>query len=133
MRIVYILRLCDLSEINYETHLISGQLTTIWNQLRDPFNMVVSCPEFQDTEAKRIEAKCKGYIRGCPDIVICTPNKEYNGFALEFKNPNGSGQLSDSQKSVLQRFEDDGYKVLVSNDLLEIVYQLTKYKFQMNN
>lgn len=105
----------------------------IRNQLRDPFNMVVSCPEFQDTEAKRIEAKCKGYTRGCPDIVICTPNKEYNGFALEFKNPNGSGQLSDSQKSVLQRFEDDNYKVLVSNDLLEIVYQLTKYKFQIDN
>jgi prophage antirepressor-like protein len=104
----------------------------IKNQLHDPFNMVVCCPEFQDTEAKRIEAKCKGYVRGCPDLIICTPNKEYNGFALEFKNPNGSGTLSDSQKNVLKRFEDDGYKVLISNDFSEIVYQLTKFKFQMN-
>lgn len=105
----------------------------IRTQLKDPFNMIVSCPEFQDTELKRIEAKCKGYQKGTPDIIICTPSKEYNGLVCEFKNPNGSGLLSNAQTNVLKRFEDDGYKVLVSNDFSEIVYQLTKYKFQMNN
>ena len=42
----------------------------------------------------------KGYQKGQPDIIIANNRKHYNGFCIEFKTPQNTGKLSDSQKEV---------------------------------
>ena len=72
--------------------------------------------ENQDTCNKRIEPHKKGYLRGSPDLIINNLHKHYTGFAIEFKNPNGNGILSDDQSKMLQQYQNNGFKILVSND-----------------
>ena len=48
-----------------------------------------SLGELQDTIEKRIESYQKGYKSGFQDIIIYEHNTSYNGFTIEFKNPNG--------------------------------------------
>ena len=50
--------------------------------------------ENQCTSALRIDSYKKGYLRGSPDLIINNLHKHYNGFAIEFQNPNGKGVLS---------------------------------------
>ena len=51
--------------------------------------------ENQDTSQKRIESYEKGYKAGIADIIIYEHNTSYNGFAIEFKSPNGKGVISE--------------------------------------
>ena len=100
--------------------------------LGDDFNMIVPLGELQDSSEKRIEAYQKGYKKGVPDIVITSPNGEYNGFCIELKTPSGTGSLSESQCESIERFKNDGFKTLVSNDYDEIVCALMGYKFTLD-
>ena len=72
--------------------------------------------ENQDTSKKRIESYKKGYLRGSPDLIINNLHKHYTEFAIEFKNSNGNGVLSDDQSNMLQQYQNNGFKILVSND-----------------
>lgn len=53
------------------------------------------------TTDQRIEAIQRGYQKGTPDIIILNPNRDYNGFAIELKTPNGNGVLSENQKQYI--------------------------------
>jgi prophage antirepressor-like protein len=92
------------------------------------FNHVVSCGDLQDSSEKRIECFAKGYVSGTPDIVITTPNGEHSGLILELKSPLGTGIVSDAQIESIERFKNDGYKTLISNDYDEILCELISYK-----
>lgn len=83
--------------------------------------------ENQNTSYKRIESWEKGYTKGMPDLVIFDPCKKYHGMCCEFKNPFGTGKLSQSQITVMDKFEKLGYKILVSNDYDEIVINILNY------
>ena len=83
--------------------------------------------ENQDTIKKRIDSWKKGYIRGSPDLIINNLHKHYTGFAIEFKSPSGYGSLSEDQCGVLQQFENNCFKTLVSNDYDHIIEQLIEY------
>ena len=83
--------------------------------------------ENQDTSKKRIESYKKGYLRGSPDLIINNLHKRYTGFAIEFKNPNGKGILSDDQSNMLQQYQNNGFKTLVSNDYDYIIEQIIDY------
>ena len=80
--------------------------------------------ENQCTSAMRIDSCKKGYLRGCPDLIINNLHKHYTGFAIEFKNPNGKGILSYDQSKMLRQYENNGFKTLVSNDYDHIIEQI---------
>ena len=83
--------------------------------------------ENQDTSRKRIESHNKGYLRSSPDLIINNLHKPYTGFAIEFKNPKGNGVLSHDQSKMLQQYQNNGFKTIVSNDYDYIIEQLIKY------
>ena len=83
--------------------------------------------ENQDTSKERTESHNKGYLRGSPDLIIKNLHKHYTGFAIEFKTPNGKGILSYDQSKMLKLYENNGFKILVSNDYDYIIEQLTEY------
>ena len=70
----------------------------------------------QDTCNKKIEFYKKGYLHGSPDLIVHNLHKNYTGFAIEFKNPNGKGILSYDQSNMLRQYQNNGFKTLVSND-----------------
>ena len=81
----------------------------------------------QDTSKKRIESHNKGYFRGSSDLIINNLHKHYTGFVTEFKNPRGNGVLSCDQSKMLQQYQNNGFKTLVSNDYDYIIEQLIEY------
>ena len=83
--------------------------------------------ENQDTSKKRIVSHKKGYLHGSPDLIINNLHKHYAGFTIEFKNPKGTGVLSYDQSKMLQQYENNGFKTLVSNDYDYIIEQLIGY------
>ena len=87
----------------------------------------VSLGENQDTVYKRINSFKKGYLRGSPDLVTNNLHKHYTGFYIEFKNPNGKGVLSPDQSMMLLQYQNNGFKILVSNDYDHIIEQLIEY------
>ena len=72
--------------------------------------------ENQDTINKRKESYKEGYLHGSPDIIINNLHKNSTGFAIEFKNPNGKGNLSYDQSKMLRLYQNNGFKTLVIND-----------------
>ena len=83
--------------------------------------------EMQDTSQKRLKAWRLGYLAGSPDLVINNLNKKYTGFAIEFKSPTGKGCASDAQVKMLKKYDQNGFKTLISNDYDEIVEQVLEY------
>ena len=81
----------------------------------------------QDTVYKRIDSFKKGYLRGSPDLVINNLHKNYTGLCIEFKSPNGRGFLSPDQSMMLQQYQNNGLKTLVSNDYDHIIEQIIEY------
>ena len=89
--------------------------------------LVASLGENQDSPYKRIDPYKKGYLRGSPDLIINNLHKHYTGFAIEFKNPNDKGILSPDLSMMLQQYQNNGFKTLVSNDYDHIIEQLIEY------
>ena len=48
-------------------------------------------------------------------------------FCIEFKSPNGRGVLSPDQSIMLQQYQSNGFKTLVSNDYDHIIEQVIEY------
>ena len=87
----------------------------------------VTLGENQDTTHKRIDSFNKGYLRGSPDLIINNLHKHYTGFCIEFKSPKGNGVLSPDQSMILLRYQNNGFKILVSNDYDQIIEQIIEY------
>ena len=87
----------------------------------------VTLGENQDTVHKRINSFKKGYLRGSPDLIINNLHKHYTGFCIEFKNPKGNGVLSPDQSMILLQYQNNGFKILVSNDYDQIIEQIIEY------
>lgn len=90
-------------------------------------NFLATLGEMQDTTLKRSKAYHSGYIGGTPDICILDPHKKYNGFFCEFKSPSACGQISDNQKREIQKYRDQDYHVVVSNNYDDIIRALNDY------
>ena len=89
--------------------------------------LIIGLGELQDTSAKRSSAYNKGYRGGQPDLIIIHENEHYNGMAVEFKNPNGTGRLSSKQEEFLLDLQRRDYKVIVSNDYDEILISILEF------
>ena len=87
----------------------------------------VTLGENQDTVHKGIDSFKKGYLHGSPDLIINNLHKHYTGFCIEFKSPNGRGVLSPDQSIMLQQYQSNGFKTLVSNDYDHIIEQIIEY------
>ena len=87
----------------------------------------VTLGENQDIVHKRINSFKKGYLRGSPDLIINNLHKRYSGFAIEMKSPKGNGVLSPDESMMLQQYQNNGFKTLVSNDYDHIIKQLIEY------
>ena len=87
----------------------------------------VTLGENQDTVHKRIDSFKKGYLRGSPDLIINNLHKHYTGFCIEFKSPKGNGVLSPDQSMILLQYQNNGFKILVSNDYDQIIEQIIEY------
>ena len=87
----------------------------------------VTLGENQDTVDKRINSFKKGYLRGSPDLIINNLHKHYSCFAIEMKSPKGNGVLSPDQSMILQQYQSNGFKTLVSNDYDQIIEQIIEY------
>ena len=83
--------------------------------------------ELQDTRSKRLDAWKKGYQSGTPDILIHNYHARYNGFAIELKNPRGTGRLSEKQFDCLAQFQTAKFQTLVSDDYDRIVLEIVNY------
>lgn len=89
--------------------------------------VIAGLGELQDTSNKRIKSWQKGYQKGQPDLIIANGHKDWAGLCLEFKTPKGNGSLSEAQKELLGRYEDNGYLIMVGNDYDEIIRSINKY------
>ena len=83
--------------------------------------------ENQDTKDKHIKSFKKGYMKGQPDLLLQNLHKHYNGLCIEFKTPQCSGIITDQQKQLIERYEENGYKCIVSNDYGLITKELNDY------
>ena len=86
--------------------------------------MTVELGENQDTKDKRIKSFKKGYTKGQPDLMVQNLHKHYDGLWIEFKTPQCNGIITDQQKQLIERYEENGYKCIVSNDYNLITKEL---------
>ena len=89
--------------------------------------IIAGIGENQDTANKRISSYKKGYMKGQPDLIIQNRHKDYNGLVFEFKTPQGNGIVSNEQKDLLEQYEANNYKCLVSHDYDLIIKTINDY------
>ena len=89
--------------------------------------LVAGLGELQSTESLRLFSWRSGYRAGQPDLIICNHHKHHSSFALEMKNPNGQGKLSDKQVTTLEAYRQANYKVMVSNCYEDIIISIIDY------
>jgi len=66
-------------------------------------------------------------MKGQPDLIINNYHKKYNGLCIEFKTPAANGVLSMEQKNLLEKYEENGFKCIVSPDYDLIIRELISY------
>ena len=86
--------------------------------------------EYQTTDHQRMDGYLKGYVGGQPDIMLIKglPNGNHDVFAIELKNPSGSGELNTKQTEYHERLLLKCYvKTFVSNKYEEVVIALHEH------
>ena len=117
-------KLCFKMENEYDLH----TKTVDFIRHRYPTALInASLGENQDTSNKRIKSFCQGYEAGMPDIILLNLHKKYTGLVIEFKSPTGQGVLSEKQERVLKNLELNNYRVIVSNNYDDIIFELITY------
>ena len=56
------------------------------------------------------------YVKGQPDIMIMNNRFIYSGCCIEFKSPTNNNKITDEQRKMKKRYQNEGFKFLVSND-----------------
>lgn len=89
--------------------------------------LIIQSGELQDTQIKRSQEYYKGYQSGSFDLIIGNLNKKFNGFCIEFKNPNGKGIVSQKQLEMQKKYEANNYKTLITNDYNKCIVEIIEY------
>jgi DNA-directed RNA polymerase subunit RPC12/RpoP len=90
--------------------------------------MTVCNAEYSNDNAeKRIKCNQLGYVAGTFDLIINNLHKSFNGFAIEFKSPNGKGVISQKQSDMKAQYLANNFKVLISNNYDEIITEIIEY------
>ena len=59
--------------------------------------------------------------------MIVNYHKDYNGLCIEFKSPTNIYQISDVQREMKERYKENCYKFILSDDYDYICKQVHKY------
>ena len=113
-------------KIENETDLHYKVVQLIRNYYPDSI-LVAGLGENQDTEYKRLDSYKKGYTRGQPDLMILDYHKEYKGLCIEFKSPTNNYYVSESQLKMKEKYCDNDYAFILSNDYDKISKLIHKY------
>ena len=100
------------------------------NFIRNNYPKAILLPTLGENQINgnmRIKSYNMGYQKGACDLFIGNMHLKYSGFAIEFKTPTGYGKLSEEQEMMLQEYENNNYKILVSNDYDEIIKEIILY------
>ena len=100
------------------------------NFIRNNYPKAILIPTLGENQINgnmRIKSYNMGYQKGACDLFIGNMHLKYTGFAIEFKTPTGYGKLSKEQEMMLQEYENNNYKILVSNDYDEIIKEIILY------
>ena len=89
--------------------------------------LVAGLGENQDTEDKRLDSYKKGYQRGQSDLMILDFHKDYKGLCIEFKSPTNNYCVSESQLKMKEKYRDNEYAFILSNDYDKISKLIHKY------
>ena len=89
--------------------------------------MVAGLGENQDTPDKRIDSWKKGYTKGPPDLMILDYHKDYKGLCIEFKSPTNNYNISESQLKMKEKYRNNDYAFILSNDYDKISKNIHKY------
>ena len=89
--------------------------------------LVAGLGENQDTEEKRLDSYKKGYLRGTPDLMILNYHKDYRGLCIEFKSPTNNYEVSESQLKMKEKYCQNNYAFILSNDYDKISKLIHKY------
>ena len=89
--------------------------------------LVAGLGENQDTEEKRLDSYKKGYQRGQPDLMILNYHKDYQGLCIEFKSPTNNYEISESQLKMKDKYKQNNYTYILSNDYDYICKKIHKY------
>ena len=68
-----------------------------------------------------------GFCSGMPDLIIFELNTILNGLTIEFKNPKGTGIVSQSQTDVNIKFSNRGYLTIISDNYDKIIFEINNY------
>ena len=90
--------------------------------------LIAGLGELQDTDAKRISAKRKGYTKGQPDILILNRTHKRTGLAIELKTPLGCGTTSLEQEAFLNTLRKQKYETVLSHCYDEIIVKIIEYR-----
>ena len=112
--------------INNEKELHNKVVDSIRHFIKEAI-IIPGLGEHQINSGLRSDAYLKGYTSGQPDIILLNYHTKYKGLAIELKTPTGTGILSKNQKSYLNSLENNGFKILVSNNYDEVITTLIKY------
>ena len=111
-------------ETEYDLH------KKVVNFIRNNYPKAILIPTLGENQINgnmRIKSYNMGYQKGACDLFIGNMHLKYSGFAIEFKTPTGYGKLSKEQEMMLQEYENNNYKTLVSNDYDEIIKEIILY------
>ena len=89
--------------------------------------LVAGLGENQDTEDKRLDSYKKGYMRGPPDLMILDYHKDYKGLCIEVKSPTNNYNVSEAQLKMKEKYRDNDYAFILSNDYDKISKNIHKY------
>ena len=89
--------------------------------------LVAGLGENQDTGEKRLDSYKKGYQRGQPDLMILDYHREYKGLCIEFKSPTNNYCVSESQIKMKEKYRNNDYAFILSNDYDKISKNIHKY------
>ena len=112
--------------IGNETDLHYKVVQLIKNYYPDSI-LVAGLGENQDTEEKRLDSYKKGYQRGQPDLMILDYHKDYKGLCIEFKSPTNNYCVTESQLKMKEKYCDNDYAFILSNDYDKISKLIHKY------
>ena len=112
--------------IGNETDLHYKVVQLIRNYYPDSI-LVAGLGENQDTEDKRLDSYKKGYQRGQPDLMILNYHKDFKGLCIEFKSPTNNYSVSESQLKMKEKYSNNNYAFILSNDYDKISKLIHKY------
>ena len=66
-------------------------------------------------------------MRGQPDLMILDYHKDYKGLCIEFKSPTNNYNISEAQLKMKEKYRNNGYTFILSNDYDKISKNIHKY------